>query len=159
MAELGTALMLMAREESAAAPGAACAVAAVVEEAVEKHRYLLRNKPVELEVRTDASLELPVDRGLVYVMVSNLVRNAFSYTDAGTVRILQDARQLVVEDSGRGIPGDALDQVFLRHFRGAASEGAGIGLFLVKRICDRYGWRIRLDSGESRGTSVTVAFD
>ena len=159
MAELGTALMLMAREESAAASGAACLVAAVVEEAVEKHRYLLRNKPVELEVRTDASLELPVDRGLVYVMVSNLVRNAFSYTDAGTVRILQDAHRLVVEDSGRGIPGDALDQVFLRHFRGAASEGAGIGLFLVKRICDRYGWRIRLDSGESRGTSVTVAFD
>jgi signal transduction histidine kinase len=91
-------------------------------------------------------------------MVSNLVRNAFSYTDAGTVRILQDERRLVVEDSGRGIPGDAFYQVFLRHFRGAASEGAGIGLFLVKRICDRYGWRIRLDSRENRGTTVTVDF-
>jgi signal transduction histidine kinase len=158
MAELGTALMLMAREESTVVAGAACVVAGVVDEAVEKHRYLLRAKPVELEVRTDPSLELPVDRGLVYVMVSNLVRNAFSYTDAGTVRILQDERRLVVEDSGRGIPGDAFYQVFLRHFRGAASEGAGIGLFLVKRICDRYGWRIRLDSRENRGTTVTVDF-
>jgi signal transduction histidine kinase len=38
------------------------------------------------------------------------------------------------------------------------SEGAGIGLSLVKRICDRYGWRVRLESGEGHGTTVTVDF-
>ncbi len=158
MAELGTALMLMAREESAFAGGSGCVVAAVLDEAVEKHRYLLRNKHVAIDLHTDPALELQVDRSLFYILVSNLIRNAFSYTDAGTVRILQDERQLVISDTGRGIPGDAVDHVFLRHFKSVASDGAGIGLFLVKRICDRYGWRIHLDSRENQGTSVTVMF-
>jgi signal transduction histidine kinase len=39
-----------------------------------------------------------------------------------------------------------------------ASTGAGIGLSLVKQICDRYGWQVRLESGEQQGTTVTVVF-
>jgi signal transduction histidine kinase len=130
----------------------------VIDEAVEKHRYLLRSKPVTVDVSTDPSVELQADRGLLYILVSNLVRNAFSFTDEGRIDIHQDAQQIVVSDTGRGVPGDAVEQVFLRHFRSAASDGAGIGLALVKRICDRYGWHIRLDSGAPRGTAVTVRF-
>ncbi len=37
-------------------------------------------------------------------------------------------------------------------------EGAGIGLSMVKRICDRYGWQIKLESQEHEGTTVTVSF-
>lgn len=158
MAELGTALMLMAREDNASGDSGECAPAAVIDEAVEKHRYLLRNKNIELDVISDPAVELQADRGLLYILVSNLVRNAFSFTDEGRIEISQDERQLVVSDTGRGIPGDAVEQVFLRHFRSAASDGAGIGLALVKRICDRYGWQIRLDSGAGRGTAVSVRF-
>ena len=35
---------------------------------------------------------------------------------------------------------------FIRYSRDMASEGDGIGLSLVKRICDRYGWQVRLES-------------
>lgn len=45
-----------------------------------------------------------------------------------------------------------------RAARDMTSEGGGIGLSLVKRICDRYGWRVRLESGEVHGTTVTVNF-
>jgi len=158
MAELGTALLLMAREESSFAGGGGCVVASVVEEAVEKHRHLLRKKPVKVEVRTDPSLEVQADRGLVDIMISNLIRNAYSYTDSGTITVRQEGRELTVSDTGRGIPGDAMNQVFLRHFKDVASEGAGIGLSLVKRICDRYGWHIHLESRENEGTSVTIRF-
>lgn len=88
----------------------------------------------------------------------SLVRNAFSYTAAGKVSIRQGVHALTVSDTGLGIPGAAVDQVFLRHFRDMASQGAGIGLTLVKRICDRHGWRVRLESGERQGTSVTIEF-
>jgi signal transduction histidine kinase len=158
MAELGTALLLMAREESSFAGGGGCVVASVVEEAVEKHRHLLRKKPVSVEINTDPGLEVQADRGLVDIMVSNLIRNAFSYTDSGTITVKQDGRELTVSDTGRGIPSGALNQVFLRHFKDIASEGAGIGLSLVKRICDRYGWHIHLDSRENEGTTVTIRF-
>ncbi len=157
MAELGTALLLMAREDHTQ-PGSGCQVSAVVEEAVEKQHLLLGSKPVTVDVQTDPALVVAADCGLVDILVSNLVRNAFSYTDAGSVTVRQDSRSLVIADTGRGIPGDAIDQAFLRHFRDISSSGAGIGLSLVKRICDRYGWQVRLESGEQQGTTVTVVF-
>lgn len=160
MAELGTALLLMAREEQPfSATGGGCVVAGVIERAVEKHRLLLANKPVEIEVHTDPALDVPVDCALLDILVSNLVRNAFSYTASGTVIIRQDAHGLCITDTGKGIPGYATEQVFLRHFRDMASDGAGIGLSLVKRICDRYGWQVRLESREAAGTSVTIVFN
>ncbi|MHB1402348.1 MAG: sensor histidine kinase [Thiobacillus sp.] len=157
MAELGTALLLMAREDHAQ-PGGGCQVAAVIEEAVERQHHVLGSKPVAVDVQTDPALVVAADCGLVDILVSNLVRNAFSYTDAGSITIHQDSRSLVVSDTGRGIPADAIDQAFLRHFRDMASTGAGIGLSLVKQICDRYGWQVRLESGEQQGTTVTVVF-
>ncbi len=159
MAELGTALLLMAREEHLVSSGGGCVVAGVIEKAVDKHRLLLANKPVQVEVHTDPALEVPADCALIDILVSNLVRNAFSYTASGTVVIRQDARGLSITDTGKGIPGYAVDQVFLRHFRDMASEGAGIGLSLVKRICDRFGWQLRLESRENSGTSVTILFN
>jgi len=157
MAELGTALLLMAREDHAQ-PGGGCQVAGVVEEAVERQHHVLGSKPVTVDVQTDPTLVVAADCGLVDILVSNLVRNAFSYTDAGNVTIHQDSRSLIISDTGRGIPADAIDQAFLRHFRDISSTGAGIGLSLVKRICDRYGWQVKLESSESQGTSVTVSF-
>lgn len=157
MAELGTALLLMAREDHAQ-PASGCQVAAVVEEAVEKQRHLLASKAVAVDVKTDPTLVVAADCGLVDILVSNLVRNAFSYTAAGSVTIRLDATSLVITDTGRGMPADAIDQAFLRHFRDITSSGAGIGLSLVKRICDRYGWQVRLESGEKQGTTVTVTF-
>jgi len=157
MAELGTALLLMAREDYAQ-PGGGCQVAAVVEEVVENHRHLLGSKPVTVDVQTDPALIVSADCGLVDILVSNLVRNAFSYTAAGSVTLRQDSHSFTVSDTGRGIPGAAIDQVFLRHFRDITSTGAGIGLSLVRRICDRHGWQVRLESGEQQGTTVTVVF-
>jgi len=158
MAELGTALLLMAREEHKLGVGGGCVLAEVVRDVVEKQRHLLGSKPVEVEVHTNPDLILSADAGLVEILVSNLIRNAFSYTAAGTVVVLQDAHTLTVSDTGKGIPEHAIEQVFIRHFRDMTSEGAGIGLSLVKRICDRYGWQVRLESSEQQGTTVKVGF-
>jgi signal transduction histidine kinase len=158
MAEAGTALLLMAREEHSMAASGRCRLAEVVCEVVEEQRHLIGSKPVTVEVETDPQLILSIDSGLVKILVGNLVRNAFSYTAAGSVIVRQDAHSLTVSDSGRGIPSHALQQVFIRHYRDLSSEGAGIGLSMVKRICDRYGWQIKLESQEHEGTTVTVSF-
>jgi len=148
----------MAREEHKLAAGGGCVLANVVREVVKKQRHILAGKPVEVEVHTNPELILSADAGVVEILVSNLIRNAFFYTAAGTVVLLQDAHSLTVSDTGKAIPGYAIDQVFIRHFRDMASEGAGIGLSLVKRICDRYGWQVRLESSEQQGTTVKVSF-
>jgi signal transduction histidine kinase len=51
-----------------------------------------------------------------------------------------------------------MGKVFQMHFKGAESAGSGIGLSLVKRICDRYGWEVIIDSLENQGTSAQLIF-
>lgn len=157
MADLSTALLVMARErdDERRAP---IDLAALVEESVDKHQHLLGSRPVELTLELAARPQVVADANLVAIVIANLLRNSFTYTDRGSVHIRLDASTLTVTDSGLGIPSAALDKVFQRLYKGAHSEGAGIGLSLVKKICDRYGWSIVLDSEEGQGTRAVLRF-
>jgi signal transduction histidine kinase len=158
MIELTAALLLMAREESSIEPVAqGCDVCDVVKEAVEAHRYLVSAQTtVELVCRHTP--HLASERTLLGIVVANLIRNAFTYTEAGAVSISVEKDRLTVADTGRGIRQDEIDRVFQRHFKGTISQGAGIGLSLVKRICDRYQWEINITSTEGRGTTAQLVF-
>jgi signal transduction histidine kinase len=159
MAELTAALLVMAREEQAGTPSPPlCQVDEVLQEAVEKHRYLLQHKPLEVEVDIRSHPCLPVERPVLCMALGNLIRNAFSYTAGGHIQVRLDADRVIVEDTGAGIRAEDLGRIFERHYRGAASRGAGIGLSLVKRVCDRYGWRVQIESQEGRGTQVQLLF-
>lgn len=158
MMELGTALLLMAREQSASAGIGTCKPADVIEHAVDRHQHLLANKPVQFDLQLDQDVELQADPALVDILVGNLIRNAFSYTDRGRVIIRQDHAGLSVVDTGRGMSALVASKAFVRHFRGMTGLGAGIGLALVKRICDQYGWQIHVESQENQGTSITIRF-
>ena len=158
MADLSTALLAMARErdDERRTP---VDLAALVEESVDKHRHLLGARPVELSLDISAHPHVAADTNLVAIVIANLLRNAFTYTEHGRIDIALDAHTLAVSDTGLGIPRAALDKVFERLYKGAHSEGAGIGLSLVKKICDRYGWRITLESEPGQGTRAVLAFD
>jgi signal transduction histidine kinase len=149
----------MAREEQAAVqPRPLCEVDEVLQEAVEKHRYLLKNKPMEVEVDIEARPCLAVERPVLGMALGNLIRNAFSYTEGGRIQVRLHADRVVVEDTGAGIRPEELGHVFERHYRGTTSRGAGIGLSLVKRVCDRYGWQVQIESEPGRGTKVQLLF-
>lgn len=158
MADLSTALLAMARErdDERREP---VDLAALLEESVDKHRHLLGTRPVDVRLEFDAHPRVAADANLLAIVVANLLRNSFTYTEQGHVRVHLAAGTLAIEDTGLGIPREALDKVFQRHYKGAHSEGAGIGLSLVRKICDRYGWSVTLDSTEGQGTRAVLKFD
>ncbi|WP_130471199.1 sensor histidine kinase [Candidatus Magnetaquicoccus inordinatus] len=159
MAEMGTTLLLMAREQHALSIGENSCLAEVINEAIEKFRFLLKSKPIQLSVNTDPQLYLAADRGLVYIAVSNIVRNAFAYTEQGEIVVMQDQCSLTVRDSGCGMRSQQMESLFLRHFHSSSySKGSGIGLSLVKRICDHYRWTMQLSSRELCGAEVRIQF-
>lgn len=135
-----------------------CAIAAVIDRAVERHRYMLAGKLVEVDLQLDNKVELSADPALADILIGNLIRNAFAYTMQGRVSIRQDRSGFSVADTGRGMSEQAASQAFVRHFRDIASQGAGIGLSLVKRICDQYDWQVHLESRAGCGTTVSVKF-
>ena len=155
MISLTSALLLMAREKSAEEQ--ACEVWDVVTEIVDTHRYLLNNK-TKVEVLHLDHPRVAAERTLLGIVIANLIRNAFTYTESGTVSITLDKTCLTVSDTGPGIHEEEIGKVFQRHFRGAASTGSGIGLSLVKRICDRYGWKTVIESNQGQGTTARLFF-
>jgi len=156
MSELVTALLLLAREEKSNESASGCSVGKVLQQVVEGHQHLLRHKSVEIKLDIGAETTLPVECPLLRVVLANLIRNAFSYTERGRVCISLEENGVTVEDTGVGIPPEKLRQVFDRYYTGP-SGGEGIGLSLVKRICQRYEWHIDIDS-DGRGTKIQLAF-
>ncbi|HIJ83955.1 MAG TPA: HAMP domain-containing histidine kinase, partial [Magnetococcales bacterium] len=126
---------------------------------VEKHRFLLKDKPIQMTVLTDPTLMVSADRGLLFIIIANLVRNAFAYTEQGQIQIVQDHSSLSIIDSGCGMSPRQTESYLQNHFRAASpTKGWGIGLSLVKRICDQYGWTIKMTSQEGRGTTISIFF-
>lgn len=157
MSELITALLLLAREQDAPVEEP-CDAAQTVRDCVDRHRALAAGRRTEVQLALDAAPRLEVPPALLAIVVGNLVRNAVAHTEGGMVNVRLDLDRLVVSDTGIGIRHEELGRVFQRYYRGAASAGAGIGLSLVKRICDRYGWQIALESREGAGTTATLLF-
>ncbi len=152
------ALLSLAREGTDAATHAECDVAAVAREAVEKHRYLLSGKDTRLELEIHAESTLAAEKVLLAIVLDNLVRNALAFTEVGEVKLRVEATRVIVTDTGRGIGAQDIGHIFQRHYKGSGSQGVGIGLSLVKRICERYGWEIAIASREGEGTVAELVF-
>ncbi|MFZ5556573.1 MAG: sensor histidine kinase [Pseudomonadota bacterium] len=154
------ALLFLARETS---PGEieTVNVRDAVLEAVAPLRDALERRPeVKLSVAVPGDAVLRTQRCALQLVVSNLVKNAIAHTARGTVTVAFDDRALSVSDTGSGIAPDDLPRIFERHYRGAngAAGGAGLGLAIVQRIADRFGWRLSVESAPGRGSAFRVAF-
>lgn len=157
--ELTSALLIMAREEHHMAPPAiSCDVEEVLLELVERLRELYRTKPVEVDLQINDRPCLPIERAVLAIVLGNLLRNAFAYTEQGCIDVILNESDVSITDTGIGIEADELPRVFERYHRGEHSQGAGIGLALVRRICDRFGWHIELHSEPGRGTRTLLVF-
>ena len=97
-------------------------------------------------------------------MVGNLIRNAIRYNKVGgSVTVTLDIDHFEVSDTGIGISEENLSKVFSRFFtvdksHSGKNGGFGLGLAMVKKICQREGWSISVKSKEGEGSTFTVKF-
>lgn len=137
--------------------------------ALEAVRPAAEEKRIQLEEHLDASLEPIVgDSSRLQQVVWNLLTNAIKFTPAGgTVGLRLSASEsgveLVVADTGRGIPKEFLSRVF-EPFSQAAENvqgGLGLGLTIVHSIVEMHGGTVRAESeGEGKGATfyITLPF-
>lgn len=112
----------------------------------------------------DRPLPVTGDRDLLSVVFSNLVENAIKYSPGGGVVRLAlsrdgDCAVVRVSDEGIGINAADAERVFDKFYRAsnaAGTTGAGLGLYLARRIVEAHGGTIELDSAPDKGSIFAV---
>src|SRR5690606_14699829 len=158
--DLISALLLLSRNERG---HGATEVAKVAAQLLEIHRAQLRGKDVELRLEGSDAPVVDAPESAVTVALGNLIGNAVKYTAQGEVVVRLMGNAVEVRDSGPGLSEEDAANLFRRGYRGThsgPSQGGGIGLSIVRRLCDLYGWDVRVASGgPTHGVVATLYFD
>lgn len=131
---------------------------ALLREACEGHRELLAGRDVRLNCEISAEQRIQAPRGMVLSVINNLLSNAIRHTASGKIEVQLSPGTIMIRDTGTGISGADLPHIFALGYRGGESRGSGLGLHLVRRICQQLGWRIEVTSPEVGGTTFLVLF-
>lgn len=111
----------------------------------------------------DTPVNATVDTNRITQVITNLINNAFNYTRPGgrvTVRLrtTTDSALIEVEDTGIGIPAEALDKIFEPFYRvnEEVARGTGLGLPISREIVELHGGELTVQSKEGVGSIFTV---
>ncbi|MBM4246964.1 MAG: GAF domain-containing sensor histidine kinase [Deltaproteobacteria bacterium] len=106
---------------------------------------------------------LQSDPGKLETIVRNLVHNALKFTERGEVRVSakavdEETVEIVVADTGCGMPPEALGYVFemFRQIPGSTGGGVGLGLRIVRRLAEALGAQVTVESTPGRGSRFVV---
>jgi heavy metal sensor kinase len=127
---------------------------------------LAQAKDIELSASDLASCRIRGDAERLRRLLFNLFDNALKYTpEKGRVTLklnrVDGHAEIVITDTGAGIPAEHLPKVFNRFYRAdpaRQSGGTGLGLAICQAIVESHDGTIRLASDAGRGTTVTVRF-
>lgn len=123
----------------------------------------IREKKALIYNEIDDIIAVTGDKNRLRQVFVNIIDNALKYSDEGgsvtisTVPMENGFVDIVVKDTGIGIPADQLEKVKTKFFKGNATRrGSGIGLAVADEIIRMHGGEILLDSIEGEGTTVTI---
>lgn len=136
-------------------------VARVGEQLLESHRAQLGGKPLELELEGERDIIVDAPEAALSVALGNLIGNAVKYTQEGRVLVRVGTGAVEVIDTGPGLSEKDAASLFQRGYRGTHagySQGGGIGLSIVSRLCTLYGWQVSIRPGAERGVIATLTF-
>lgn len=150
-AEHVNALLMLARQQSVGAHEE-LELRECIEDVLVPFRDEISRKELSCEIDVPFDAVVFVNRQALQIVLGNLIKNAVSYTFSGYIRLSFHKDTIDVADSGRGIPAGDLPFIFSRHYKSSKSEGLGLGLDIVKRICDREKWGIQVISRINSGT-------
>lgn len=154
------AFLILARADSVEPHRETFDVHEVVYHELDKVRPLLDGRPVELRLDEQASLRLHASPRALGVMLGNVLHNACMFTEQGEIVVTLDADGVQVQDTGIGMSPDILAQATDPFYRADISRphAKGMGLTIVQRLGQRFGWPVDIHSRPEHGTTVKIRF-
>ena len=135
-------LLALARERHATEAPSEVAVLPLLERVIVDQAPLLEGRAVEVRVNVTPDTKAYLPETVLHIVLSNLVGNAFAHTCTGEVVIDVDGPWLRIANPGDGIAVGAFEPFV----KGDASAGFGLGLAIVRRLCERHDIALRFES-------------
>ncbi|WP_461482725.1 HAMP domain-containing sensor histidine kinase [Porticoccus sp.] len=139
-------------------------LAELLEEVLRDQQLALQNKSLQLQLETEP-LRVTADREKLRTVIDNLLSNAVKYSPQGglvtvTLALRHQQLEIVVQDSGPGIPEDERERVFEAFYQGSiparsAVRGSGIGLSVCRAYVHSLGGEIMVQPS-SQGARLCV---
>ncbi len=118
-----------------------------------------QDQHVSMELEAQELLTVTAPTQALGIVLGNLLRNACNYTQNGKVVVSIETHSVSIRDTGEGIDDTILERVQQPFERGTdTSSGYGLGLDIVRRLCERYRWKLNIQSVSGQGTVVQVSF-
>lgn len=114
---------------------------------VAQYDYLLEDKAVTWSIKKEEAIETHIPLPVLKILLGNLIKNAFSYTENGEITVDISNKGLSVIDTGMGLDSSE-----------ASSEGFGLGLVIVEDICRKYGLTFSLSDNDPSGCIAHIQF-
>ena len=137
-----------------------------VEEIGERFRDLSRNKAVSFALSVEPDIRLLYDQEAIEIILNNLLSNAQKYTPSGMISLSMQRREdgvaISVSDTGCGISQADQQHIFDRFFQVKGphqASGTGIGLALVKNLCDLHHIALSVRSELGKGSEFSLLLD
>ena len=140
----------------------------VILQSLERFSSKIEKENIAINFTFDKHFTINSDAYLVSVIVENLLSNAIKYSQRnGKIQILllqqNDLVICKITDNGVGIQKEDLTKIYEQFYRSEATahpeiKGNGLGLSIVKRLCDLLSCDIDIQSKSKKGTSVSIRF-
>ena len=141
----------------------------VVNGAILKNKITLLNEKVSLELTNLKNEEIYTDSKWAIFIINQIIQNAIKYSKKENKKIEISSQEkndkviLYIKDNGIGIKKGEITRVFERGFTGEngriiGQKSTGIGLYLCKKLCNKLGLGIELNSEKGDGTEVRIIF-
>lgn len=159
--EMISAFLILARnKQDQALDNAETDLAELCYSVIDSLKPSFSGKDIDIHIHADNTIKSTLNSVLLSIVLSNLLKNAIANMRKGRIDIYIEQGSLVVEDNGSGLPDvveDFVNQGGVAIKRGNASY-LGLGLSIIKRICEREGWSIHAASSESGGARFSLNF-
>lgn len=136
----------------------------LLKEKLSESKDVYKDKQLDEYFTEQTELTIQAPEKLLEVLMNNLITNAYNYTDDGEISASVTSTGFWIADTGVGINKEEIQEIFKPFYRAdkqrdesnSKKKGYGLGLSIVKKICDRCNWKISVDKERKTGTKIIV---
>ncbi|MHC9511633.1 sensor histidine kinase [Kangiella sp. M94] len=160
MEDLLEALFLLSRNQEPDISEEPLNINAIVKHQLNAIERLYPDKQITTSLHSNIQLKMRISERLLVICLNNIILNAFNYTEKGSIQVFIGRNFVRVSDTGIGMDENSLQRIFEPFYRANRDQeqvkGFGLGMSIVKRICDQMNWQISIDSQLAKGTQIQL---